>query len=78
MTNQKQDEKIACGALKGKTARLKNDFIPECEYGHFETGYWHLKKGTCVYIQDNESDGTCYIEYIEAVFKIQYSELEVE
>ena len=61
--------------FKGKLATLKDDFLPENE--HWETGYWHLKKGTQVYIQNNESDGTCYIEYIEAVFTIDYHLLNI-
>ena len=64
---------VLCDVFKGKIATLKEDFLPESE--HWETGYWHLKKGTQVYIQGNESDGTCYIEYIESVFSIDYRQL---
>ena len=66
---------VLCDVFKGKIATLKEDFLPESE--HWETGYWHLKKGTQVYIQGNESDGTCYIEYIEAVFSIDYRQLNI-
>lgn len=66
---------VLCDVFKGKLATLKEDFLPESEY--WETGYWHLKKGTQVYIQGNESDGTCYIEYIEAVFSINYGHLNI-
>jgi len=66
---------VLCDVFKGKLATLKEDFLPESE--HWENGYWHLKKGTQVYIQGNESDGTCYIEYIEAVFTIDYSQLNI-
>lgn len=65
---------VLCDVFKGKLATLKEDFLPE---GDWETGYWHLKKGQRVYIQGNESDGTCYIEYIEAVFEIDYRKLNI-
>ena len=66
---------LLCDVFKGKLATLKEDFLPESE--HWETGYWHLKKGQQVYIRGNESDGTCYIEYIEAVFEIDYGQLNI-
>ena len=66
---------MLCDVFKGKLATLKEDFLPESEF--WETGYWHLKKGQQVYIQGNESDGTCYIEYIDAVFAIDYRQLNI-
>ncbi len=68
------DDRVLCDVLKGKHATLKEDFIPE---GNWDKGYWHIKKGTKVFIQGNESDGTCYIEYIEAVFMIDYRLLNI-
>lgn len=64
--NENNANHLLCDYFKGKYAILKEDFIPE---GDWEDGYWHIKKGTKVFIKGNESDGTCYIEYIEAVLR---------
>lgn len=80
MKNEKQNvgnaKKVLCDGYKGKLATLKEDFLPESE--HWETGYWHLKKGCQVYIKGNESNGTCYIEYLDAVFTIDSNQLNIE
>lgn len=71
-----QERPVLSNEFKGKYATLKEDFEPEGEC--WDPGYWHLKKGTRVYIKENESSGACLIEYIEASFFIDYKLINIE
>lgn len=52
--------------FKGKIATLKEDFFTDDESS---CGIL-IKKGSKVYIKGNESDGTCYVEYLDFGFSI--------
>lgn len=64
---------LKCDAHKGKFAALKEDFLTDDE---FSFGVL-IKKNAKVFIQGNESDGTCYAEYLDFGFSINVSRLDI-
>ena len=64
---------ISLDVFKGKQAILKNDFFTDDESSYNIL----IKKGTKVYIKGNESDGTCYVEYLDYGFSINVINLSI-
>ena len=58
---------MLCDVFKGKLATLKNDFLTDDESS---CGVL-IKKDSQVYIKGNESNGTCYVEYLDFGFSIE-------
>lgn len=77
MSNEAQNGNFAkpmlCDVLKGKLATLKEDFLTDdassCDV--------LIKKDSKVYIKGNESDGICYVEYLDFGFSIDAVRLNI-
>lgn len=82
-TSTKQTENLAecgnkskpllCDVFKGKTAILKEDFYTD-DYSSCDV---LIKKETIVFIKGNESNGTCYVEYDDFGFSIDFNLLNI-
>ena len=59
--------------FKGKLATLKNDFLTDDESS---CGVL-IKKDSQVYIEGNNSNGTCYVEYLDFGFSIEAARLNI-
>lgn len=64
---------MLCDVLKGKLATLKEDFLTDDESSCDVL----IKKDSKVYIKGNESDGTCYVEYLDFGFSIDAVHLNI-
>lgn len=66
-------EKIKPDVYKDKTATLIQDFYTDdpSSFGAL------IKSGTRVFIKGNESDGTCFAEYLDFGFSIDVRHLNV-
>jgi hypothetical protein len=57
---------VLCNVFKGNLATLKEDYLTD---DAISCGVL-IKKGSKVCIKGNESDGTCYVEYLDFGFSI--------
>ena len=64
---------LLCDVFKGKTAILKEDFYTD-DYSSCDV---LIKKDTIVIIKGNEPDGTCYVEYDDFGFSIDFNLLNI-
>ena len=64
---------VLCDVFKGKLATLKEDFLTDDESS---CGVL-IKKDSKVFIKGNESDGTCYVEYLDFGFSVDAVRLNI-